>query len=200
MEERLLVVTEGGLPMVEYLERNDLHATQLFLSPSKFKELAPYLGENDEILVIIKGLTDFTMAEVYSLFKDLELCQLKVKSINIFSNVLLGKVNLLYYLYEGDLFYPRELKQVRKMKVYDIDTLKEDEQEVESKGQKAKKSKQKQIEEDKPVLNRHLEGYSIYKHNKKEVVVHQNAPKIRRDFEDDIYFKDLVTVNVLDPK
>ena len=57
--------------MIEYFHHNGVFPAAAILSPMKFKQVAPYLTKDDEILIVIKGLTDFKLSEVYQLFKDL---------------------------------------------------------------------------------------------------------------------------------
>jgi len=104
-KQRLIVICEGQAHMIEYLHTNGVYPDMVILDAIKVKELAPYLLETDEILLIIKGLTDFTMSEVYMLLSDLQDFWKSVKSVNVFSNVYIGKVPFKYYMYSGDLFY-----------------------------------------------------------------------------------------------
>ncbi len=105
--------------MVEYLHNNGVYPGAVVFDALKIKEMAPYLSLTDELLVIIKGFTDFTRHEVYTLIGDLEDNKHNVRSISIFSNVHLGKVSLDYFLYTGDLFYG-ECKEVKDGKIKSI--------------------------------------------------------------------------------
>jgi hypothetical protein len=93
----------------------------MVIEPNKFQEMSPYLTKDDDILLIIKGLTDFTMASVYALLTKFKEYQNKYKRVTILSNIPLGSIDFDYYLYSGDIFYGNVQKIVNKKK-YDIDT------------------------------------------------------------------------------
>lgn len=114
--ERLILITEGYAHMVEYFHRNKVYPNAVVFKADNFKELSPYLTAEDEILVVIKGATDFTLAEIYALLNNLDEVRDKVKDITIMSNLYLGKIPHSYVLYEGDLFYGG-IKNVKNGKV-----------------------------------------------------------------------------------
>jgi hypothetical protein len=123
--ERLYLVTEGGAHTVEYFHNNGVYPFAVVFDANKFREIVPYLTKDDEILVIIKGLTDFSMSEIYALLNDIKENEGKLQSITVMSNINLGKIPAPYYLYSGDLFYGT-LKEVRNGKITDlIETPKE---------------------------------------------------------------------------
>lgn len=118
--ERLIVICEGGLHTVEYLQRNGVYPAAMVIEPSKFQDMSPYLSKDDDILLIIKGLTDFTMASVYGLLNKFKEYQEKYKRVTIMTNIPLGNVDFDYYLYEGDIFYGN-VQLVSGKKKVDID-------------------------------------------------------------------------------
>ena len=118
--ERLIVICEGGLHTVEYLQRNGVYPEAMVIEPSKFQDMSPYLSNDDDILLIIKGLTDFTMASVYGLLNKFKEYQEKYKRVTIMTNIPLGNVDFDYYLYEGDIFYGN-VQLVSGKKKVDID-------------------------------------------------------------------------------
>jgi hypothetical protein len=103
--DRLIVICEGGAHTVEYLHNNGIYPGAVVLEPSKFQEMVPYLSSEDEILLIIKGLTDFTMTDIYSLLSKFDEHKDKVKSVTVLSNIKLGVIPYEYYYYQNDLFY-----------------------------------------------------------------------------------------------
>ena len=117
LSRRLTVVTEGGAHSFEYFVNNGVLPSSILFSAVKFKEVAPYLSSDDVILVVIKGLTDFSLAEVYGLIDDLEIVRSKVAEITIVSNVDLGYIESPYYLYKGDLFYGKMTEMSKGKKV-----------------------------------------------------------------------------------
>lgn len=118
--DRLIVVCEGGVHTVEYLHRNGVFPNAMLIEPSKFQEISPYLTDEDDILLLIKGLTDFTMAGIYALLTKLSENEGKFKRVTILTNVPLGAVKYEYYLYSGDLFFGTVQKVINK-RVYDLD-------------------------------------------------------------------------------
>ncbi len=118
--DRLILICEGGIHTVEYLQRNGIFPGALVIEPNRFKDMTPYLTKEDEILLIIKGLTDFTMASVYGVLNKFKEIQSKIKKITILTNIPLGNIDFEYYLYDGDIFYGGVQKVVGKKKI-DID-------------------------------------------------------------------------------
>lgn len=103
--EKLTIITEGGLSMVRYLVKNRVIPQAVVLDATKFKEIIPYADNGDDILFIINGLTDFTMSDIYTVIGLLKQNLDKLGRVTILSNINLGRVNIDYYLYSGDLFY-----------------------------------------------------------------------------------------------
>jgi hypothetical protein len=118
--ERLIVICEGGLHTVDYLQKNGVYPAAMVIEPSKFQDMSPYLSGDDDILLIIKGLTDFTMASIYALLNKFKEYQSKYKRVTIMTNIPLGNVDFDYYLYEGDIFYGN-VQLVSGKKKMDID-------------------------------------------------------------------------------
>lgn len=115
--DRLIVICEGGIHTMEYLHKNKVYPSAMLVEPTKFQEISPYLTQEDDILLIINGLTDFTMQNIYGLlgkFKDYEN---KYKRVTIMSNINLGAVSYEYYLYSGDLFYGDVCKISNKKRI-----------------------------------------------------------------------------------
>lgn len=118
--ERLIVICEGGIHTVDYLQKNGVYPSAMVIEPSKFQDMSPYLSEKDEVLLIIKGLTDFSMASIYGLLNKFREYESKYKQVTILTNIPLGNIDYDYYLYEGDIFYGSVQKIVDKKK-YDVD-------------------------------------------------------------------------------
>lgn len=117
---QLILITEGGIHMGEYFINNKVYPSKIVLRTEAFQEICPYLNKEDEILIVIKGLTHFTMSEVYKLLDDIEAVKNNVGKITLVSNIYLGKVMGEYYLYTGDLFYG-DYFLVRDGKIYNLD-------------------------------------------------------------------------------
>jgi hypothetical protein len=168
-EKRLILITEGAAHTVEYFHKHKVYPNSVVFEATKYREMSPYLTKDDEVLVVIKGLTDFTMSEIYALLNDLEESEEKLRSVTVLSNVDLGKISSSYYLYSGDLFYGT-VKEVINGKVYDIVPASDEESKDTKKGKKSKKDKQA-TQTEKPVevmsVNSVLLPYKQY--NKKDV-------------------------------
>ena len=102
--KRLIVVCEGGIHTINYLNNNGLYPGALLVEFSKFQEVAPYLTKDDDILILIAGMTDFTMASLYGLVNRIKQLENKYNRLVLMSNIPLGKIGLPYYLYKKDLF------------------------------------------------------------------------------------------------
>lgn len=120
MEDKLMVICDGGAHTVEYLHKNGVFPSAIMIDTKKFQEVSPYLTKNHDILLIISSLTDFTMSEIYGLLAKFDENKEKFKRVTILSNVPLGAISYEYYLYSGDLFYGIVKKVVNK-KIYDLD-------------------------------------------------------------------------------
>lgn len=118
--DRLIVICEGGIHTVDYLQKNGVFPAAMVIEPSKFQDMSPYLSEDDDVLLIIKGLTDFTMASIYGLLNKFREYESKIKRVTILTNIPLGNIDFDYYLYEGDIFYGN-VQLVSGKKKMDID-------------------------------------------------------------------------------
>lgn len=200
--KRLILICEGGAHTVEYFHRNKVYPGAVVLTTTKFKEMMPYLSKNDAVLVVIKGLTDFSMAEVYALFDDLDTAKTKLHSITVMTNIELGHVSMPYYLYEGDLFYGRVYEVVKGKKT---EILTEQEQlDSKKKGKKVKKSTTKgknttsKENSTQPYANNAV--ISRYKeYNKRDIKLtiygnEQRRPELSHD--NDVIVSKLINVNL----
>ena len=119
--DRLIVICEGGVHTVEYLQRNGVFPAAMVLEPKKFQDMSPYLTIDDDILLIISGLTDFTMSDIYNLLSQFKEYENRFKRVTILTNIPLGVIPYDYYLYSGDLFYGSVIK-VSNNKKYELDS------------------------------------------------------------------------------
>lgn len=102
---RLILICEGGAHTVQYFHNNRVFPEAVVLTATKFREMMPYLTDKDDILVVIHGLTDFSLAEIYALLGDLRESSSKLNKVTVMSDIDLGRVDMPYYIYVGDLFY-----------------------------------------------------------------------------------------------
>ena len=151
-KNRLMLIAEGGAHIVEYFHKNNVFPSSIVLDAKKFREMLPYLTKTDDVLVLVKGLTDFTMSELYAVIHDIEDLGDNLNSIAVLSNVSLGVVNLPYYEYTGDLFYG-SVKQVINGKPVSLD---EDGKPIDKKNQKSKVVETKKTFKHNPIMKRYL--------------------------------------------
>ena len=183
--ERLTIITEGGVHMIEYLINNRIVANSIVLDATKFKEILPYLDKSDDILLIIKGLTDFTMSEVYSLIGVFKQNLDKLGRVTILSNINLGRVDLDYYLYSGDLFYGK-VKKISNGKVVADEEFETD---VETSGinnrllgvfRKKKSTDKNKNKPDNYNKNAVAHAYKVYNSNNVKVQIYSKDKKDNR--------------------
>ena len=178
--ERLIVICEGGIHTVDYLQKNGVFPAAMVIEPSKFQDMSPYLSEDDEILLIIKGLTDFTMASIYALLNKFKEYQGKYKKVTILTNIPLGNVDFEYYLYEGDIFYGGVQKVNGKKKV-DLDIYGE----VMESQRKFSFTKQRQVKAEN--INPIMHQFKKYNNKRVKLMIYgkvaMNEPVITSSFD-----------------
>jgi hypothetical protein len=160
---RLILICEGNAHTVEYFHKNNVYPGAVVFDSAKFREMSPYLEGEDEILLLIKGLTDFTVAGIYALINDLEDHRHKLKDVNILSNIDLGNIDTPYYLYTGDLFYG-SVREVIKGKISDKLLTEEESEELKS-AKKRKNGKSSELRDnpsEKYSINTVMAGYKKY--------------------------------------
>lgn len=118
--DRLILVCDGGIHTLEYIHKHKIYPGIVIFDITKFQEIIPYLNKDDEILLIIKGLTDFTMVDIYTLMNRFNENEEKIKGITILSNINLGVIPYKYYFYEGDLFFG-EVKLIDNEQEFQLD-------------------------------------------------------------------------------
>ena len=119
--DRLIVICEGGVHTVDYLQKTGVFPAAMVIEPKKFQDMSPYLTKEDDILLIINGLTDFTMSDIYNLLSKFKEYENRFKRVTILTDIPLGVIPYDYYLYSGDLFYG-SVKKVSNNKVLELDS------------------------------------------------------------------------------
>lgn len=176
MDNRLVLICEGDAHSVEYFHHNGVFPGAVVFTPSKFKEMMPYLTVTDDVLLVIKGLTDFTLAEVYALIHDLADAEDRLFGVTILSNVDLGVTALPYYFYEGDLFYG-QYRRVRMGKYSQYVLDKQDEDNLSKKDKKANKARQAEKTRQSNRINPVIERYKLYKRSNNKMVIYGSENK-----------------------
>lgn len=202
MEDRLVLICEGGAHTVEYFHKNGVYPSAVVFNATKYREMIPYLTENDEVLVLVKGLTDFTLQDIYAMLNDILDTGRKLKSVTVMSNIHLGKIPSPYYLYSGDLFYG-EVKKVENNKVMDLTPediyIEESEgsNEVEKVSKNKKNVKSKSMQGDKRSINGVIKRYTKYnKRNTKITIYGSNVREVESTEEVDEIVDKLIKVDL----
>ena len=97
----LVAILEGGKPTLEYLKQNNIIPDTVFYDFSEFEEYSMYFPEDTDILVLIKGMTDYTRVKIYDLLDVLNALENK-NTLTIATNVDLGKLAVDSYFYFDD--------------------------------------------------------------------------------------------------
>lgn len=100
----LYVITES-IQSIEYLNNNGIYPDSYMVSPESIKEVTPYLCEDDYVLVLIQGLTDWTLLRASSLLSDLHESALEKSKLIVISNTDLGVLKHEYIWAKGDPVY-----------------------------------------------------------------------------------------------
>ena len=186
--DRLILICDGGVHTLEYIHRHKVYPGVVVFDIGKFQEIIPYLRKDDEILLIIKGLTDFTMADIYALMNRFKENEDKIKNITILSNVNLGVIPYKYYFYEGDLFFG-DVKLMENNEVYNLD---KEGNIIEQKGKFLNIKKK----EEKLSYNPIAHSYRRYKDSTVKVVFYGSKKENRAVKEEDNYAKNIILVDI----
>lgn len=183
--ERLILICDGGMHNLEYIHKHKIYPGIVIFDINKFQEIIPYLHKDDEILLVIKGLTDFKMSEVYALMNKFKENEEKIKDITILSNITLGVIPYEYYLYEGDLFFG-SVKLLSGKDEFQID---QKGNVIENKGRF--KRKQEKLKYN-PITHR----YRKYNDRKVKSVFYGNKTEAIEIKEEDDFVKNILIVDI----
>lgn len=170
----LILICEGGAHSVEYFHKNGVYPGAVVFQTSSFKEMVPYLSSNDEVLVVINSLTDFTLAEVYALLNDLAELQDRLSRVTVLSNIDLATTQADYYLYSGDLFYG-SVQAVISGKLQELKLPERPRSKKKSKSASTSDSSENAI--GKYSINAVMQGYKKYVHGGANFMVYGSARK-----------------------
>lgn len=196
---RLVLITEGNVHTVQYFHNNGVYPSVIILDILKFTRALPYMSKDDDVLLVIQGLTDFTLAGIYSLFKEFENNKDTVKNITILSNVYLGVIPYTYYLYSGDLFYGK-IKKVENGKVKEL--IEDNVDGIDDK--KKKKSKGEEVIPVEQLKNNSvISRFKKYNYKKVKFIIYDKdepfygGKPIKYDYEHNLFNK-LVDIDLFD--
>lgn len=103
MKKVLYVLTDSGVFSIMYLYQNGVYPDKFGTRTDSIEDDIPFLGEDDEIVIITQGLIDWNYVELYRLIKNLN--KIKLKSFRVFSTIELPMKDYDYTLVQGDLFF-----------------------------------------------------------------------------------------------
>lgn len=188
---RLVLITEGSVHTVQYFHNNGVYPSVIILDTLKFTRALPYMSKDDDILLVIQGLTDFTLAEIYALLREFDNNKETVKNITIMSNVYLGVIPYTYYLYEGDLFYGK-IKKVENGKIKAIEEV-EDTVLVDGKKKNKRDKKELEIKAENLKNNSVISAFKKYNYKKVKFIIYDKdspfygSKPIKYDYEHELF-------------
>lgn len=184
LDNNLIVISEGDFHMLKYLRANGVSPKSFVTNCAKFRELKPYISNDDTLLVIIKGFTDFTMLDVYALMNDIETVKSKIKRVVVMSNVDLGNVKFEYYRYDGDLFYG-SVKHIIGGKEVDTSKTADGSEGTLVKKKKKKKKNGADIKSVNSVVNPVMESFKEFNDMKIKVSYYGVQPRTNENYYSD---------------
>lgn len=107
MESRnpsLVLVCEGSAHTLQYMMYHGCYPEYVVFELDRFKDVLPYLDANTDVVLLVKGLTDFTMSDIYAFLKDVEDNRNEFGNFSVYTNIPLGAIAYDQILYSGDLF------------------------------------------------------------------------------------------------
>jgi hypothetical protein len=105
------LVCDGGEDTVLYFWKKNLYPDRVILSPEKLHDYVPYINGEDDILILIHGMTEFSLSAVYLLLSDIKILldsdRLHCNNLVVASDVELPSVEIKYIKYKDvhDLFF-----------------------------------------------------------------------------------------------
>lgn len=121
----LYVLVDSGVSTVVYLMQNRVFPTKYALHSESVKEITPYLTNKDAVVVIMQGLTNWSLLQASNLISDLDVCKDRVGLLRIYSTCELP-IKQPYTLVSGDLFYGSfvDISDKKRSKPYNSDIAK----------------------------------------------------------------------------
>ena len=97
------LITEGGVHTIAYFYAHKVYPDTVIFDTHKVTDYIPYFSDEDDVLVVIHGLIDWSLTDVHVLLRDLKDAT-NVNSLLILSDINLGSVGLPIMEYSGDIF------------------------------------------------------------------------------------------------
>lgn len=103
MKVVLYVLTDSGVFSIMYIYQNGVYPDKYGTRTESIEDDSPFLGENDEIVILTQGLIDWNYIKLYNLIRDMN--KINLKSLRVFSTIELPLRDFDYILVQGDLFH-----------------------------------------------------------------------------------------------
>lgn len=97
----LYFITDGDIHSVVYLMQNGIYPDKYALETESFKDQAPFVTSDDEVIVLVQGFVRWTLTRLKML---IELLEQSCAKFTIYSTVELP-INTKYTRVSGDLVY-----------------------------------------------------------------------------------------------
>lgn len=97
----LVAILEGGRPTLAYLVQNNIVPDTVFYDFSDFEDYSSFFPDDTDILILIKGMTEYTKVKLYDLLDVIKGLENK-KSLTLATNVDLGILSVDSYYYFDD--------------------------------------------------------------------------------------------------
>lgn len=103
---RVFLICEGEHHTLLYLLNNGLVPFRVYFDALAIRMYLPYMTKEDEVLIVLTGLTDFTAKEIDELMRMLhEFYGERSTNIKLFTPFRLVGIDHNYYIYSNDLVY-----------------------------------------------------------------------------------------------
>lgn len=126
----LIMINEGRNIVCDFFIENGVKPAQAIFDLECFDEAEPFIKNDDIILIVIHGFTDFHKAGLVQLLdKMADNDNIEYDNIIILSDMMLSGIKHEYYLYEGNVFKSK-LKVVRGKSIYDEEEIRGREKDI----------------------------------------------------------------------
>lgn len=98
----LYFITDSDVHSVVYLLQNHIYPDKYALETESFKELAPFVTPDDEVIVLVQGFVRWTMVRLTQLIELLE--QANIKGYTVYSTIEIN-IKTKYTKVDGDLVF-----------------------------------------------------------------------------------------------
>jgi hypothetical protein len=113
------LICEGGIHTVAYFHGHNVYPDKVIFDTRKVRDYVPYFDAEDDILILIHGLIQWSMSEVFALMHDVS-GAVNFKSLRVLSDIDFKKTPIPYEKYSGDLFTATTKEKNSKGKIVEV--------------------------------------------------------------------------------